>query len=49
MTVFTLDFNKLSEAAEDENFCVGCLMIRTDVPVVQNLCYHCGGGKETLQ
>ena len=49
MCVFTTNFEKISKAAEDERFCVGCLRIRTDVPVNQNLCYQCGGGEEVLQ
>jgi len=48
--VYLTDFDKLSEkVAEDENFCVVCLRSRDDVPVVNALCYECGGGKETLQ
>ncbi|MCK4976465.1 MAG: hypothetical protein KAS36_06010 [Anaerolineales bacterium] len=38
------DFDKISEAARDERFCVVCLTIRTDVPVEANCCYECGGG-----
>lgn len=45
--MYITDFEALSKAARDENFCVVCLQIRTDVPVVQNCCYECGGGKET--
>jgi hypothetical protein len=49
--MYTTDFEKLSEVARDERFCVVCLSVRTDVPVVANCCYECGGGekpKETL-
>ena len=45
VAMFKTNFEKLSEAARDENFCVGCLQIRTDVPVTMNLCYQCGGGE----
>ena len=48
--MYLADFARIAEAAEeDERFCVGCLQIRTDVPVTMNLCYVCGGGEETLQ
>jgi len=39
-----VDFEKLSEAARDERFCVVCFRIRKDVPVEANCCYECGGG-----
>jgi len=45
------DFEKISDAArDDDRFCVGCLQIRTDVPVTMSLCLACGGGtgEETL-
>ena len=44
-----IDLEKLSELVhEDENFCVVCLRSRKDVPVVDALCYECGGGEEIL-
>lgn len=47
--VYLTSFEKLSEkVAEDKNFCVVCLRTRTDVPVVDALCYECGGGEEVL-
>lgn len=42
---YVTDFDALSKAAEDENFCVVCLSVRTDVPVEYNCCYECGGGE----
>ena len=46
---FLINMEKLSERVhEDDNFCVGCLRSRDDVPVTNALCYECGGGEEVL-
>lgn len=49
--MYKADFGAIAEAVhEDKNFCVGCLQVREDVPVSDNLCLECGNERpeETL-